>query len=679
MKIEFVEVAGFRGFREKTRVEFPSGFLVICGRNGVGKSTILDAIDFAITGTINKFPVTSAKGGGLSDHIWWVGNPAATDHYVTVGFRDSEANSFSITRRRDVGLVSNVDDLVLRLCGQSDNAPISLETLIQTTLIRDETLVSLSIDLPGQARFAAVKAAIGGLIGRDYSTRTKAIVEAAESTCNQQRERLQGVQAALSRELTALTEARSVAEQSKDIATAQKIIDELGIVLPSAPSPRLEALRGIVVDQRAALQELERARVLSEIAVAALRDLNSEQSIIQEDAAKAVVESTTLAVVRARNVLEQAQRLADVERDNDEFAAHLLSVIEHGEIVGLQEGHCPLCDAMRSQEEFRTAISSTRARLADRTAEFSKAAVALNNAQRDVEAAQLESLGAVRQLEAFQERRQELEQTFETVGLTYDRLSFAASSRDPDEAQKLLLAQQEATTRLERSLLTLEASSAIDRVATLESRISALRVRLDEEAVRLSGYERIFGTAHQIDAAAKNEAIQMLTEQFDTIMPLLRELYRRLRPYGEWAEIDADFGGKVRGSLNFLVGDGHNVQFLFSSGQRRAAGLAFLLAIHLSRRWCKWESLLLDDPVQHIDDYRALNLVEVLSAVRRSGRQIVIAVEDTALADVLCRRLRSSVSEKGCRIDLATSKSGAAEIVSTQIIVPMPREVLKSA
>jgi len=28
---------------------------------------------------------------------------------------------------------------------------------------------------------------------------------------------------------------------------------------------------------------------------------------------------------------------------------------------------------------------------------------------------------------------------------------------------------------------------------------------------------------------------------------------------------------------------------------------------------------LLDDPVQHIDDYRALNLVEVLAAIRRTG------------------------------------------------------------
>lgn len=51
MKLEFVEVEGFRGFRRRARFDVPAGFMVVAGRNGVGKSTILDAIDFALTGT----------------------------------------------------------------------------------------------------------------------------------------------------------------------------------------------------------------------------------------------------------------------------------------------------------------------------------------------------------------------------------------------------------------------------------------------------------------------------------------------------------------------------------------------------------------------------------------------------------------------------------------------------
>lgn len=79
MRVAFVEVEGFRGFREKVRFDLSGGSTVLSGRNGSGKSSVLDAIEFALTGTISKFDATSAKGGGLDEHIWWVGTgkPAA--------------------------------------------------------------------------------------------------------------------------------------------------------------------------------------------------------------------------------------------------------------------------------------------------------------------------------------------------------------------------------------------------------------------------------------------------------------------------------------------------------------------------------------------------------------------------------------------------------------------------
>lgn len=177
--------------------------------------------------------------------------------------------------------------------------------------------------------------------------------------------------------------------------------------------------------------------------------------------------------------------------------------------------------------------------------------------------------------------------------------------------------------------------------------MNQIRLLLNEETAKLTAARRAVEMATEIDQAAREVPNQVLIEQFDTVMPLLKELYCRLRPHTDWREIEMDFAGRVRASLNFTVGDGRNPQFLFSSGQRRAAGLAFLLAIHLSRPWCGLHSLLLDDPVQHIGDYRALNLVEILSAIRRTGRQVIIAVEDHALADVLCRRLRSTALEGG--------------------------------
>jgi ABC-type cobalamin/Fe3+-siderophores transport system ATPase subunit len=98
--------------------------------------------------------------------------------------------------------------------------------------------------------------------------------------------------------------------------------------------------------------------------------------------------------------------------------------------------------------------------------------------------------------------------------------------------------------------------------------------------------------------------------------------------------------------------------------------------MHLARHWCRWRTLILDDPVQHIDDYRAMNLVEVLCAIRRDRRQIICAVEDPALADLLCRRLRASKHEAGARVTLEPGLQGRSSIVEQVALAPAENRVL---
>ena len=103
MRIAYVRMAGFRGFKDVTQIDFAAGFVVLTGRNGAGKSTVLDAVDFALTGTINKYSVVTAKGGGLGEHIWWVGDGIPAEHYVSVGFISADGSVFEVRRSRERG------------------------------------------------------------------------------------------------------------------------------------------------------------------------------------------------------------------------------------------------------------------------------------------------------------------------------------------------------------------------------------------------------------------------------------------------------------------------------------------------------------------------------------------------------------------------------------------------
>jgi DNA repair exonuclease SbcCD ATPase subunit len=679
MKLAFVEMAGFRGFKDRTRFELPSGFVVLTGRNGAGKSTVLDAVDFAFTGTINKFAVTAAKGGGLDSHIWWVGAGNAEQHYVSVGFVTENGDELKITRSRERGLESNFGDLGELFCvggGPNDLWP---KILMQTSLIRDETLAGLSLDLAQQARFEAVQAAIGGLAGPDHSVRTKELLNEANGAKAAQERRVQEVQDDLSRALGALTETRSAAERQADVAEAERTIGRLFPRPDQELRQRPEELRRLVAARKQAFPILMEVIDHSE-SLQPERDYQESQEAAREradaisgrDAALLLKEAEERALSAARGELA-------AQLEANAIATTMAELLNHGEEIGLQEGHCPLCDAVRSDAEFAESIARARARLDDIGSRASEAADRIKSAQRSYDGAVQALADADGRLALIEARRDRLAADEARIKEVFENYGIQSASSDPARARDEVLLQYEEAIQLEQALFILETSPVHDQVTSAEAKVDNLRAILDEEQAKLTSAERAVEAAKQIDSAAKSVANQVLKEQFDTVMPLLKELYQRLRPHTDWREIDIDFGGRVRASLNLTVGDGRNPQFLFSSGQRRAAGLAFLLAIHLSRPWCKVRSLLLDDPVQHIDDYRALNLVEVLAAVRRTGRQVIVAVEDHALADVLCRRLRSTPSEFGRRFELGMGRDGSSRIQHQLDVVPMPGQVLQEA
>jgi chromosome segregation protein len=158
----------------------------------------------------------------------------------------------------------------------------------------------------------------------------------------------------------------------------------------------------------------------------------------------------------------------------------------------------------------------------------------------------------------------------------------------------------------------------------------------------------------------------------------MSELYRRLRPHPIWLDIEYSIRGDVKRFLKLQVGDDLNPQFLFSSGQRRVTGLAFLLSVNVSMAWSRWRSILLDDPVQHIDDFRTMQLAEVLAQFVSDGRQVICSVEDQALADLLCRRMPVTNVGDGKRVMLGPSEDGSSTKLTERVLSPFVRRTLVS-
>ena len=98
--------------------------------------------------------------------------------------------------------------------------------------------------------------------------------------------------------------------------------------------------------------------------------------------------------------------------------------------------------------------------------------------------------------------------------------------------------------------------------------------------------------------------------------------------------------------------------------------------MNLSLAWSRWQTILLDDPVQHVDDFRSVHLAEVIAHLVAAGRQIVCVVEDPALADHLCRRLPVLASGAGVRVTLGPDPDGALALLDHRTLIPFTGSAL---
>ena len=666
MKLSYVHLHGFRGYRNPVRLQFADSFTIVDGRNGVGKSTIFDAVEFALTGTISKYLDAKADGESVADYFWWAG-PEGQDqdiskHFVEVGFSDGEAQ-FAIRRTpldpKDFDVRAKAEHLF-----QADAAPReAIAQLCNSTIIRDEHIARLSLDLKEGERFTLLRDAIGAVDAEDWIKRAQAIYSVAAAKTKTAQEEVEAASIAQANAARQLDQARASLPAVDVVGQASaRLQRNLGT---SGSGSQLSDL----AHERLAAIALEIENLRSLIAgydffESARRDFSGAEERASE--ASAAAKLAKLRNDDAVNALFASPEATELSTQ----ARQLENLVELGRQLGLRDGHCPLCANGISCDEFGHGL--------DQALSIAKGldAIAVEHAQKERErdTALREAQNTELAFLKAQAERDQLANSikdFETR-LVNTSLENATVAEIEARLVKVETEQQSIASDL-RVFNTLSIDRVIARVIGEQS-AAAKRVRSAE--VRLGRARAAETRAKSIYDAARRAAAETLQFRLDRVIPLMSELYKRLRPHPIWGDIEYRVRGDVKRFLTLKVDGEVNPQFVFSSGQRRATGLAFLLSVNLSIAWSKWQSILLDDPVQHVDDFRTVHLAEVLAQLCASGRQVVCAVEDSALADLMCRRLPSTTLSPGKRISLGSDVTGALAIVHEQTIATFSRRSL---
>lgn len=145
ISLESLTVRAFRGIPDERTFHFDGSDVVVHGPNGSGKSTVLQAIEFLLTGSISAFHGSGTGGIRTTQHV---PNLRADPDDTVVGatFEDSEGDEFQVHRQ-----FTDRDRLV------ADRRPPEFRALLEAAdqglllLTRDE-LLELVVSTPGDRK-----------------------------------------------------------------------------------------------------------------------------------------------------------------------------------------------------------------------------------------------------------------------------------------------------------------------------------------------------------------------------------------------------------------------------------------------------------------------------------------------------------------------------------------------
>ena len=670
MRLVSVELQGFRGFPTRQEVSLDADVAIVSGKNGTGKTSLFDAILWAITGTLSRL-------GEDHDPVSLY-SPTGEVSVSLVTSRDG-LDRVRVFRRLSSG------DQVLRVeCdGESFAGPLGEAKVIEL-FWPDAQFSSAPRESLARAFTQAVylqQDLVRAFIeSHDSRTRRGVVSELiGVGRVAELQRRLEQERASWSRATTELSKSRdsiqsrltrtesSIQSLSAGSETAGDISEEWQdwwsrAMAASVSAPQVEP------DHPRASAAVERA--LGELR--SLRDRQLERSILArlalEGSARALsyealesrlrtatdrVAQADAARVIAAKALEDAQIALSAERSE---AAELTDRAEQAAVfakLGLTQlgDRCPVCGQEYDREAAVQRLTNLVANASAPSRETDTSVVAdsrtaLEEAEGRLRASQAERRGLEIEAQAAQIDRARWLRTLEELHVPLEpaanlafRLEELARDESGAELEVLITQGQAIGLRLARQF---EASQR----AELERQRASLESDLRPIVAELELREAAYAQATVAIEILRDHSAELLVDQLSEIEPTLQRIYSRIDPHPSFREAKLVLEPhRTRGGISAAVVDvlegvsSSEPSKVLSSSQLNVLAASIFLALNLSMEAIPLRLAMLDDPLQSLDDLNLLGLVDVLRRVREV-RQLLISTHDAAFADLLSRKLR---------------------------------------
>ncbi|WP_322920661.1 AAA family ATPase [Nocardioides renjunii] len=725
MKFRRATISGFAGVARSVTVDLDAQVVVLLGSNGFGKSTICDALAWALTGAHPRgADPRSWYGSGetfVELEVLTSASEAATVRRIVSnpGEESLKRLKTSVIVRREREQLRGIEaDRWLSSWLQNATGGADFDSELEDKAITGQTdsfylqqdsLRAFLATRSDDERFAALSQMVGAralsdlVAAFDSANRawTKSVAQES-SDVDRLRAAVDAVGAEISATERRLENARALGFSTFEAWTSRVLshlaafgLDE-STGVASSPAELASLLERSIAAQGAMRRDLDRLKeqvrtIQSRLASPPQRESVSESDVLALERnlqgletvrlqATATVEEARQQLQAAQTRVEELRALAELalrhvsdkcptcgqDVDPDELIARLSESIGGGTAIGLAGEGERLAQANQARDAVLTAIRAATTELEE--------ARAARDAQRRADLARATDTEALARLRN------------EVGRIVHNALP--ANSQEtqpvPDDAVLAIDGWIAAASEMLNEFRTLEPALALtsteDRMASLVEEESRRRAEYARARQGVEARQRTQALAESLLRGLRKDSENFLNERLRAIQPILDQLYAAIDPHPTLRGMSLEtrsWYGKNRLSP-VLVDSAADVRVddpgrTLSTSQANALAVTLFLAFNLGLQPTRVTSVILDDPLQNLDDVHLLGLVDLLRRVQ-SHRQIIVTTHDATFADLLARKMRPT--DAGERLNLIRLEAWDREgprIINEQVQVdPRP-------
>jgi DNA repair exonuclease SbcCD ATPase subunit len=697
-RLQQVVIEGFRAYGARTEFNCSGNVVALVGSNGWGKTSFFDAITWCLFGRIPRLTGTRDFVG--EEFIRNRFSPEIPP-YVSVGFEDGGVTALVARDTTGLRIVTEtaefestdaeewVSALVRghRLPGEDDGEDQDEDLSVlqdnpESIFLRchhlgqDQMAAFLRESSPRE-RFDTLASLLGLDVIRSFYRHMDSVSKELNGEVDLVRRQQGQVEQRLASLRNELEEIKSLDDGSSP--TFDRLIDEYerlrdevmatGLSFSAGETPvgsptdladRIRDLSVQLVDladrQESRAQEL--ARLMTDMqSVAQQGDAGRQLTasrLATEDELATLRRSVEEIRVRLRGGVDRStglsRRLAEEDQRRKDLASFLILADKY-----LLDDQCPLCQQSISLHEVKATLAQRLQSLPDELIALEREKSTVDSL---VQQLQTEWNGLQARVRETEERLATLDRQIGSHSAIIEdfrtRLgALGIDSRTVGLRETLTRENQAATDQatvarslaLQGDLLARRATflSARDRLSRLRGQNETLQASLRSILSEVRTLVTSADGATKVVMAARRSERQLVRSMLESIEPTMDVLYGRLRPHPVLDRLRLDIGSfDEKGEVRFIAFSPNtqaNVSTIFSSAQLNAVAVCIFLAMNLAVSRSQVSFALLDDPIQNMDDFNVLGLLDLLRGLV-GERQFILSTHDEQIGELVRRKLR---------------------------------------